>query len=49
MRKNFVKLLKNGLKLSPVTQCLIERSIAGFKEIEYEVMRDSADNASSCL
>ncbi|MFC3929055.1 carbamoyl-phosphate synthase large subunit [Streptococcus caprae] len=36
---------KNGLKLSPVTQCLIERSIAGFKEIEYEVMRDAADNA----
>lgn len=36
---------ENGLKLSPVTQCLIERSIAGFKEIEYEVMRDSADNA----
>lgn len=35
----------NGLKLSPVTQCLIEKSIAGFKEIEYEVMRDSADNA----
>ena len=35
----------NGLKLSPVTQCLIERSIAGFKEIEYEVMRDGADNA----
>lgn len=35
----------NGLKLSPVHQCLIERSIAGFKEIEYEVMRDSNDNA----
>ncbi|WP_312763266.1 carbamoyl-phosphate synthase large subunit [Epilithonimonas sp.] len=34
-----------GLKHSPVTQCLIERSIAGFKEIEYEVMRDSNDNA----
>lgn len=34
-----------GLKLSPVNQCLIEKSIAGFKEIEYEVMRDSADNA----
>ncbi|CAM4163129.1 carbamoyl phosphate synthase large subunit [Streptococcus penaeicida] len=34
-----------GLKLSPVTQCLIERSIAGYKEIEYEVMRDAADNA----
>ncbi len=36
---------ENGLSLSPVTQCLIERSIAGYKEIEYEVMRDSADNA----
>ena len=35
----------NGLKLSPVHQCLIERSIAGFKEIEYEVMRDYNDNA----
>ena len=34
-----------GLKHSPVTQCLIERSIAGFKEIEYEVMRDANDNA----
>ena len=38
-------IAENGLKLSPVTQCLIERSIAGYKEIEYEVMRDSADNA----
>lgn len=38
-------IAENGLKLSPVTQCLIERSIAGFKEVEYEVMRDSADNA----
>ena len=35
---------KNGLELSPVTQCLIEKSIAGYKEIEFEVMRDSADN-----
>ncbi len=35
----------NGLKLSPVHQCLIERSIAGYKEIEYEVMRDHKDNA----
>lgn len=35
----------NGLDLSPVTQCLIEKSIAGYKEIEFEVMRDSADNA----
>lgn len=39
------EIAESGLKLSPVTQCLIERSIAGFKEIEYEVMRDSADNA----
>lgn len=31
--------------MSPVSQCLIEQSIAGFKEIEYEVMRDAKDNA----
>ncbi|EMB74601.1 carbamoyl phosphate synthase large subunit [Streptococcus mutans 15VF2] len=43
--KELREIAENGLKLSPVTQCLIERSIAGFKEIEYEVMRDSADNA----
>ncbi len=35
---------KNGLELSPATQCLIEKSIAGYKEIEFEVMRDAADN-----
>ncbi|MBQ1446414.1 MAG: carbamoyl-phosphate synthase large subunit [Solobacterium sp.] len=34
-----------GLKMSPVHQCLIEQSIAGYKEIEYEVMRDAKDNA----
>lgn len=39
------EIVSNGLKLSPVTQCLIEESIAGYKEIEYEVMRDSANNA----
>ncbi|MFT4148487.1 MAG: carbamoyl-phosphate synthase large subunit [Micrococcaceae bacterium] len=38
-------IVDNGLKQSPVNQCLIEKSIAGFKEIEYEVMRDAADNA----
>lgn len=37
--------MTNGLKYSPVTQCLIEKSIACYKEIEYEVMRDSNDNA----
>lgn len=35
----------HGLDLSPVNQVLIEQSIAGFKEIEFEVMRDRADNA----
>lgn len=39
------EIVANGLKLSPATQCLIEKSIAGFKEIEYEVMRDSSDHA----
>ena len=39
------EIVTNGLKASPVTQCLLEKSIAGFKEIEYEVMRDSEDNA----
>ncbi|AXH98645.1 carbamoyl-phosphate synthase large subunit [Sporosarcina sp. PTS2304] len=39
------EIVASGLKYSPVTQCLLEKSIAGFKEIEYEVMRDSADNA----
>jgi carbamoyl-phosphate synthase large subunit len=34
----------SGLSASPIQQCLIERSIAGFKEIEYEVIRDSNDN-----
>lgn len=40
-----IEIVTNGLKYSPVTQCLIEKSIAGYKEIEYEVMRDSNDNA----
>lgn len=39
------EITANGLELSPVTQVLIEKSIAGFKEIEFEVMRDAADNA----
>ncbi|PWK12861.1 carbamoyl-phosphate synthase large subunit [Tumebacillus permanentifrigoris] len=33
-----------GLTLSPISQVLVERSIAGFKEVEYEVMRDKNDN-----
>ncbi|WFA06866.1 carbamoyl-phosphate synthase large subunit [Bacillus sp. HSf4] len=39
------EIVENGLKMSPVHQCLLEKSIAGFKEIEYEVMRDSSDHA----
>lgn len=38
---DYVKLVAGGLKESAITQCLVERSIAGFKEVEYEVMRDS--------
>lgn len=36
--------MQKGLGYSPIGQCLIERSIAGWKEIEYEVIRDAADN-----
>ncbi len=43
--EEFIPLLKNGLSLSPVHQVLIEKSIKGFKEIEYEVIRDSNDTA----
>ncbi|WP_139489882.1 carbamoyl-phosphate synthase large subunit [Brevibacillus dissolubilis] len=37
-------IVASGLKYSPITQCLIEKSIAGMKEVEYEVMRDANDN-----
>ncbi len=38
-------VLKNALSLSPIHQALIEKSVKGYKEIEYEVMRDSNDTA----
>ncbi|CAJ1002030.1 carbamoyl-phosphate synthase large subunit [Brevibacillus aydinogluensis] len=38
------EIVASGLKYSPISQCLIEKSIAGMKEIEYEVMRDANDN-----
>ena len=44
-RDELTRICKNGLELSPVTECLIEKSIAGYKEVEFEVMRDSEDNA----
>lgn len=43
--KELREITRNGLALSPVNQCLVERNIAGFKEIEYEVIRDSKDQA----
>lgn len=43
--EELAEIAKNGLELSPVTECLIEKSIAGYKEIEFEVMRDHYDNA----
>ena len=42
--EELVEILENGLRLSRVGQVLVERCIAGWKEIEYEVMRDSAGN-----
>ncbi len=39
-----VEILSNGLRLSRVGEVLVERCIAGWKEIEYEVMRDAAGN-----
>ena len=41
----FLPLMKHALSLSPVREVLIEKSIRGFKEIEYEVMRDQNDTA----
>ncbi|MEI0490633.1 carbamoyl-phosphate synthase large subunit [Brachyspira pulli] len=43
--KELIEICETGLKISPVHECLVERSIAGYKEIEYEVMRDNNDNA----
>ncbi|MDE7036831.1 MAG: carbamoyl-phosphate synthase large subunit, partial [Lachnospiraceae bacterium] len=43
--REFIRLIKNALVLSPVHQVLIEKSIKGFKEIEYEVIRDANDTA----
>ncbi|MCQ2544025.1 MAG: carbamoyl-phosphate synthase large subunit, partial [Lachnospiraceae bacterium] len=41
----FKEIMKNALALSPVHQVLIEKSVKGYKEIEYEVMRDHNDTA----
>ncbi|MBP5410277.1 MAG: carbamoyl-phosphate synthase large subunit, partial [Lachnospiraceae bacterium] len=43
--EDFLPMLKHALELSPVSQVLVERSVRGYKEIEYEVMRDKNDTA----
>ncbi|MBQ3572905.1 MAG: carbamoyl-phosphate synthase large subunit [Clostridia bacterium] len=43
--KELEEIAVNGFSLSPVHQVLIEKSVKGYKEIEFEVMRDSADKA----
>ena len=42
--EELVKFVQRGLRTSPIEQCLIERSIAGWKEIEFEVIRDKKGN-----
>ena len=43
-RAEFEKIVQDGLRLSPVTEILIEESLLGWKEFEMEVVRDKADN-----
>ncbi len=45
--EEYIRLVQTGLKASPIQQILVEKSIAGYKEIEYEVMRDSKGNCIS--
>lgn len=45
--KDLEIILKRGLELSPISQCLLEQSIQGFKEVEYEIMRDCSGNTIS--
>ena len=43
--KELPEIMENALKLSPVHQVLVEKSVKGYKEIEFEVMRDGTDHA----
>ena len=43
-QEEFETFARTGLAASPISQVLLERSLVGWKEVEYEVMRDSADN-----
>ncbi|WP_256760273.1 carbamoyl-phosphate synthase large subunit [Cohnella sp. WQ 127256] len=42
--EELIETVTNGIRYSPIGQCLVEKSIAGMKEVEYEVMRDANDN-----
>jgi carbamoyl-phosphate synthase large subunit len=42
--EELMETVSSGIRYSPIGQCLVERSIAGMKEVEYEVMRDANDN-----
>lgn len=42
--EEYLEICKNGLEESPITQILLEQSLAGWKELEYEIMRDKKDN-----
>lgn len=42
--EELVETVASGIRYSPIGQCLVEKSIAGMKEVEYEVMRDANDN-----
>ena len=43
--EEFIEIVRTGLMLSPITQILVERCVSGWKEIEFEVIRDAAGNA----
>ena len=43
-KEEFVEIASNGLRLSPISQVLIEKCVSGWKEIEFEVVRDSKSN-----
>lgn len=43
--EDLIEIASNGISLSPIRQILVEKSITGWKEIEFEVMRDKQDNA----
>jgi len=45
--EELVEITTNGLRLSPITQCLVEKCVSGWKEIEFEVIRDKKGNLIS--